>query len=49
MGMFTETAIVDYRLLLAAKENKPLYSVFVCIKQREFGHFHFSFAAKERK
>jgi hypothetical protein len=49
MGMFAETAIVDYRYHLLTKENKCLFSVSVCKKQTEVFHFHFPLAENKRK
>jgi hypothetical protein len=49
MGMFAETAIVDYRLSFADQGNKLLYSVSICIKQMEVCCFHFTFAANKWK
>jgi hypothetical protein len=49
MGTFAETAIVKYRLLFAAKEDKLLFSVSVCSEQMEVCRFCFSFAANKQK
>jgi hypothetical protein len=44
MGMFDETAIVDYRLSFADQGNTLPFSVFFCSKQTEVRLFRFPFA-----
>jgi hypothetical protein len=44
---FAETAIVVIVYCLPIMENKLLFSVSVCSKQREVCHFCFPFAANE--
>jgi hypothetical protein len=49
MGMFAETAIIDYNLLFADQGNKLPLSVSVFRKQTEVCHFRFPFADNKEK
>jgi hypothetical protein len=48
MGMFVETAIVDYRLSFADLRKQPSLSVFRFAAKNGSLPFPFTFAAKEK-
>jgi hypothetical protein len=48
MGMFAETAVVDYYVFIICRPKKQTY-VFRFSKQMEVCRFRFPFAANKRK
>jgi hypothetical protein len=49
MGMFAETAVVDYRLSFADQGKKFPFSASVCRIHTEVSRFRFPFAANKWK